>query len=82
MSRTGTLILLGILIILAPFSGLPMALRSLLAVIFGTCVTAIGIAMRAHEMHNQQQPLKPVSASTPIEPAVSEPTTPSGVSPI
>lgn len=47
MSRAGSLILLGILVILAPFSGLPMALRSLLAVIFGACVLGIGLSMRS-----------------------------------
>lgn len=81
MSRTGTLILLGILIILAPFSGLPMAMRSLLAVVFGACVTAVGIAMRAHET-SAQQSAEPVQPSTSTEPAASELTPPSGVSPI
>ncbi|MGD0328592.1 MAG: hypothetical protein ABSB00_02695 [Minisyncoccia bacterium] len=48
MSRASSLILLGILVILAPFSGLPIALRSLLAVIFGACVLGLGLSMRAH----------------------------------
>ncbi|MCX6787166.1 MAG: hypothetical protein NTY93_01415 [Candidatus Kaiserbacteria bacterium] len=48
MSRASFLILLGVLVILAPFSGLPMAFRSLLAVIFGSCVLGIGLSMRAH----------------------------------
>lgn len=49
MSRSSTLILLGILVILAPFSGLPIAMRSLLAVIFGACVLGIGLSLRARE---------------------------------
>ena len=48
MSRASFLILLGVLVILAPFSGLPVALRSLLAIIFGACVLGIGLSMRAH----------------------------------
>jgi len=48
MSRAGMLILLGILVILAPFSGLPTTMRSLLAIIFGACVLGIGLSMRAH----------------------------------
>lgn len=50
MSRTSTLILLGILIILAPFSGLPLALRSLLIVVFGICVLGIGFSLRSNEV--------------------------------
>ena len=48
MSRAGTLILLGVLVIFVPFSGLPMTVRSLLAIIFGACVLGIGLAMRIH----------------------------------
>jgi len=47
MSLASTLILLGALVIIAPFSGLPITFRSLLAVIFGGCVLGIGIYMRA-----------------------------------
>lgn len=47
MSRAGILILLGILVILAPFSGLPTSIRSLLAVILGACVLGIGLMLRA-----------------------------------
>jgi len=73
MSRSSTLILLGVLTILAPFSGLPMAFRSLLSVIFGACVLGIGFSMRAREVHTAQA--QPEIPSTPI-------TTPTGVSPI
>lgn len=50
MSRTSTLILLGVLIVLTPFSGLPIALRTLLTVVFGTIVLGIGLLLRAHEV--------------------------------
>jgi len=48
MSRASTLILLGVLVILVPFSGVPVSLRSLLAVILGACVLGIGLGMRTH----------------------------------
>lgn len=54
MSRTSALILLGVLIILAPFSGLPIALRTLLMVIFGTIVLGIGLLLRAHEVKRSE----------------------------
>ncbi|MDP2651894.1 MAG: hypothetical protein Q8O94_02040 [bacterium] len=47
MSRASTIILLGVLVILVPFSGLPSSLRSLLAVILGACILGIGLSMRA-----------------------------------
>ncbi|MDP2665459.1 MAG: hypothetical protein Q8P23_02310 [bacterium] len=56
MSRASTLILLGILTILTPFSGLPMAFRSLLAVIFGATVLGIGLGERAKEVREAQPP--------------------------
>jgi len=49
MSRSSTLILLGILTIITPFSGLPTSFRSLLLVIFGTCVIGIGLGMRTRK---------------------------------
>lgn len=49
MSRAGTLILLGVLTMLTPFSGLPSSIRSLLAVIFGVCIAGIGLALRTRE---------------------------------
>ena len=48
MSRASTFILLGVLVILVPFSGLPVTIRSLLSVIFGACILGIGLSMRAH----------------------------------
>lgn len=61
MSRTGFLILLGILIMLVPFSGLPVALRTLLSIIFGACVLGIGITVRARQAERAQ-----ISSETPV----------------
>ncbi len=55
MSRTSTLILLGILTTLTPFSGLPVSIRTLLAVVLGAGVAATGLIMRAEEAHEQRQ---------------------------
>jgi hypothetical protein len=49
MSRSSTLILLGIFTIITPFSGLPMAFRSLLLFIFGVCTLSVGLSMRANK---------------------------------
>jgi hypothetical protein len=46
MSRASTLILLGVLVVLIPFSGLPVSFRSLLAVILGASILGIGLSMR------------------------------------
>lgn len=56
MSRTSTTIILGILIILTPFSGLPIAIRSLLLVVFGLGVLVIGFSMRKHEASSAAAP--------------------------
>ncbi len=66
MSRTSALILLGILVMLAPFSGLPVAFRSLLEVIFGACVLGIGFFMRAKESARAAAPLRAESAAPPV----------------
>lgn len=49
MSRSSTLILIGALIILTPFSGLPIAFRSLLTVVFGMAILATGLSLRTRE---------------------------------
>lgn len=71
MSRTGLLILLGVLTMLTPFSGLPTAMRSVLTLAFGVCVLGIGLAMRSHEAQRSAS----AHETTPPAP-------PSGVSPI
>ncbi len=59
MSRTSTTIILGILIILTPFSGLPVAIRSLLLVVFGLGVLMVGFSMRKHEVSSAAAPVMP-----------------------
>jgi hypothetical protein len=49
MSRPSQLILLGILTILTPFSGLPVNIRTLLLVIFGAYIFGIGLSLRTRE---------------------------------
>jgi hypothetical protein len=71
MSRTSTLILLGILVILAPFSGLPIAFRTLLEVIFGACVLGIGFTMRSEESRRAHPPVE--SAPEPEPPPTISP---------
>lgn len=71
MSRAGFLILLGVLTALSPFSGLPVALRSLLAVCFGVCVFGIGFSLRTRDVQHARS-----AASVPEQ----EPQ--NGVSPI
>ncbi len=73
MSRTSALIVLGILTLITPFSGLPMALRSLLTVACGASILGIGLMLRAREAK---------SAQPPKEAPTSEPTPPSEISPI
>jgi hypothetical protein len=81
MSRNSTLILLGILIVIVPFSGLPEAIRTFLAVILGACVAGIGFALRASEARSQKQSAE--ASLSPVAPATSpESTPPSGVSTI
>ena len=49
MSRSSALILLGALTILIPFSGLPVAFRSLITVVFGMAILAVGLSLRSRE---------------------------------
>ena len=55
MSRTSTLILFGVLIILTPFSGFPVAFRSLLSIVFGMGVLAIGLSLRMHDVRRMRE---------------------------
>jgi hypothetical protein len=44
--------LLGILIVIVPYSGIPVANRSLIEVILGVCVLAFGISLRNRDVRN------------------------------
>ena len=74
MSRSSTLILLGVLIALVPFSGLPAALRALLAVILGASVLGLGVAERSRQVREAQ-------ATHPAPEPLTDPAS-HGVSPI
>lgn len=50
MSRASTLILLGVLLLITPFSGLPSFFRTLLTVLFAALVVGIGFATRLSEV--------------------------------
>ena len=66
MTRSSALILLGILFILDPFSGLPSALRTLIAVVIGAIVLGIGIAERMEKVAQAK------AAQMASEPTVAE----------
>ena len=59
------LILFGILVILVPFSGLPISFRTLLSVIFGAAVAGIGLSLRTD-----------MARSTPFVASANEPSPP------
>lgn len=85
MSRTSTLILLGVLTILVPFSGLPMGFRTLLIVVFGAGVASIGLLIRIEETQALSSPEALASSSSPQseeERSADSETHPVGVSPI
>ena len=46
------LIVLGVLTLLVPFSGLPMTFRHFLTIIFGLCVLGIGLSLRSAREQN------------------------------
>lgn len=55
MSRASTIMLLGVLVLLAPFSGFPMALRALFEFVFGVVVFSIGLSMRLHAVRRAHE---------------------------
>lgn len=74
MSRTSTLILLGILTMLTPFSGLPNTYRSVLIVAFGVAILGIGLSLRSEEtqrVHADVQVPEPAAPEEPIVPTIS-----------
>lgn len=77
MPRINTLIAVGLLIMIDPFSGLPIGLRTLLQIAFGAVVLSIGLMMRAEESRKMH-------AARPMaeDPAPAAPEPPSSVSPI
>jgi len=80
MSRPGILIILGVLVILIPVSGLSSTSRSFLSILLGALVLGIGLSLRTRGTHGS--PVLPSTLPTvdPLPPT--EPHTPRGVSPI
>ncbi len=72
MTRPSILITLGIIIVLLPFSGLPIGLRSFILPILGLAVLVVGISLRA------PRALPPLesAAAEPAPPPASAPTHP------
>lgn len=66
MSRSSTLILLGVLALLTPFSGLPQSARTVTIIILGVCIAGIGLYERLQAVRGSAQ-------SKESEPAVSLP---------
>ncbi len=66
MSRSSALILLGVLILLTPFSGLPSSFRALLTVIFGALVLGVGFFLRAKEVSGSVRSQARESAPSPV----------------
>ncbi len=72
MSRASVLILLGVLVILAPFSGFPIALRSLFSLVLGACVIGIGLMLRTRDTQpHAETPASAIPAAKPAPEAVS-----------
>lgn len=71
MSRTSILILLGLLTILVPFSGLPISFRTLLTVIFGVSVIGIGLSLRTSEVARSAPPSTPAAPTPETPPSIS-----------
>lgn len=82
MSRASILIFLGTLILLVPFSGIPVAARSMLIVFFGACVLGVGLSFRVTGARNARLSTGiPVSEETNFPPEAPQ-RDPHGVSPI
>ncbi len=55
MSRSTALILLGVLVILTPLSGLPESWITTILVVFGVAIAGIGFAIRVEAVKRAQQ---------------------------
>ena len=68
MSRAGTIILFGILVMLTPFSGLPVAVRTFLTVVSGACIVGIGILIRSRDAKKMLPPqVESATSSAPMD---------------
>lgn len=75
MSRSSTLILLGVLVLIAPFSGLPLSFLSFLLPVLGCFIAIIGISIRTAQVRKAKEgdvpPVPPEAASMPTSHGVS-----------
>ncbi len=74
MSKSSTLILLGIITILTPLSGFPGALRSFVTLVTGALVLWIGLSMRSRVVLHAPVGV-PVATTTEDEPTQDSPPT-------
>lgn len=78
MSRSTALILLGVLIILTLFSGLPESWITTLLALFGVIVAFVGVAIRAESVKRAQQATPAVASPTASEPVLDYAAEPTG----
>jgi len=62
MSRSGVVILLGIIVLIVPFSGLPMSWRTFFLAITGLVIVAVGMSLRTPKA------LPPLESALPEQP--------------
>ncbi len=62
MSRAGTLILLGILIILTPFVGIPLSVLAWVLPALGLMVLLTGVSLR-RRVQSEERPAEPPAAA-------------------
>ena len=65
MSRSSILILVGVLVMLTPFSGMPISIRNLVLVVFGATILGIGLSVRT-EKTRPPEPPAPSSNVPPV----------------
>ena len=63
MSRASTLLLIGVLTLLVPFSGLPASIRALLTVLLGAAVLGVGLSLRVRDVRRAQGDTPPRDAA-------------------
>ncbi len=76
MSRSSSLIIFGILVVLAPFSGLPSSWLAVLLPLFGIVVALVGLSLRLAEIKTSKTvapspEIAPETFSAPSGPSIS-----------
>jgi hypothetical protein len=66
MSRASTLMVLGVLVILTPFSGFPTSMRSFFDLLLGLCVFTIGLLLRTRQVRTA---IPEIEVSAPTAPS-------------